>query len=588
MFTFSYKKNNNVHLFKTLEENGFNIPQNYIPLYKKFFSVDENNYNNINLNHKLKIFNLKSTDERNTFICSLTDGNSKLKAKSFFKFSPLIDPAKYMVGKYKDSSDEKMFSLPKFSNNICQSRLLEPNNAAYIDSFFSYLSSMLHNYHKIPHCLDFYGSFLCIKENFKINIADDLDFLYDSTYYHKNKNKLFDVDEIDEDLYCSDSTRNYRKKISFLDEKTDLETDKLNEEIFDGVFKKSNLTAENIRIHNNLSEKDLIFQSSNDNNSSKAETNSECSSRSSNTSDESSNYSVDAEDSEKSLETEETDEYEEISQSIDSDIDLNATFKKFPVQIICLEKLDNTLDHLMDSDEELSNDMWRSCLFQIIMNLVIYQKMFDFTHNDLHTNNVMYKKTDKQFIIYKLNGVHYKVPTFGRLFKIIDFGRAIYKFRDTIICSDSYSAKGDAASQYNCEPFFNKNKPRLEPNKSFDLCRLACSLFDFFVDDIDELGDIKCPITHIVNEWVTDDNGRNILYKKNGEERYPEFKLYKMIARTVHKHIPEEQVKNSIFNKFKTSTKKMNKSAKSKIINIDKLPSYINIPQETTEKKALS
>ena len=588
MFTFSYKKNNNVHLFKTLEENGFNIPQNYIPLYKKFFSVDENNYNNINLNHKLKIFNLKSTDERNTFICSLTDGNSKLKANSFFKFSPLIDPAKYMVGKYKDSSDEKMFSLPKFSNNICQSRLLEPNNAAYIDSFFSYLSSMLHNYHKIPHCLDFYGSFLCIKENFKINIADDLDFLYDSTYYHKNKNKLFDVDEIDEDLYCSDSTRNYRKKISFLDEKTDLETDKLNEEIFDGVFKKSNLTAENIRIHNNLSEKDLIFQSSNDNNSSKAETNSECSSRSSNTSDESSNYSVDAEDSEKSLETEETDEYEEISQSIDSDIDLNATFKKFPVQIICLEKLDNTLDHLMDSDEELSNDMWRSCLFQIIMNLVIYQKMFDFTHNDLHTNNVMYKKTDKQFIIYKLNGVHYKVPTFGRLFKIIDFGRAIYKFRDTIICSDSYSAKGDAASQYNCEPFFNKNKPRLEPNKSFDLCRLACSLFDFFVDDIDELGDIKCPITHIVNEWVTDDNGRNILYKKNGEERYPEFKLYKMIARTVHKHIPEEQVKNSIFNKFKTSTKKMNKSAKSKIINIDKLPSYINIPQETTEKKALS
>ena len=110
--------------------------------------------------------------------------------------------------------------------------------------------------------------------------------------------------------------------------------------------------------------------------------------------------------------------------------------------------------------------------------------------------------------------MHYKVITFGRLFKIIDFGRAIYKFRDTIICSDSYSAKGDAASQYNCEPFFNKNKPRLEPNKSFDLCRLACSLFDFFVDDIDELEDIKCPITHIVNEWVTDDNDEIFYIRK--------------------------------------------------------------------------
>ena len=236
MFTFSYKKNNNAQLFKTLEENGFKKPQNYIPLYKKFFSIDENNYNNINLNHKLKIFNLRLTDERNTFLCSLTDGTNKIKKKSFFKYSPLIDPAKYMVGKYKDISNEKMFSLPKFSNNICQSRLLEPNNAAYIDSFFSYLSSMVYNHYKVPNCLDFYGSFLCIKEDFKINIADDLDFLYDSTFYHKNKNKLFNVDEIDEDLYCSDSTRNYRKKLIFFDEKTDLETDNLNEEMFNGVF----------------------------------------------------------------------------------------------------------------------------------------------------------------------------------------------------------------------------------------------------------------------------------------------------------------------------------------------------------------
>ena len=99
---------------------------------------------------------------------------------------------------------------------------------------------------------------------------------------------------------------------------------------------------------------------------------------------------------------------------------------------------------------------------------------------------------------------------------------------------------------------------------------------------------LKNPIQKLIVDWCKDDKGRNILYKNNGEERYPEFKLYKMIARTVHKHIPEEQVKNSIFNKFKTSTKKMNKSAKAKIINIDNLPSYINVPQETTEKKALS
>ena len=51
--------------------------------------------------------------------------------------------------------------------------------------------------------------------------------------------------------------------------------------------------------------------------------------------------------------------------------------------------------------EEMSNDEWRSCLFQIIMTLVVYQKCFDFTHNDLHTNNIMYVKTEKQHIYVK-------------------------------------------------------------------------------------------------------------------------------------------------------------------------------------------
>ena len=36
MFTLSYKKNNNQQLFKSLEENSFSKPQNYVPLYKRF------------------------------------------------------------------------------------------------------------------------------------------------------------------------------------------------------------------------------------------------------------------------------------------------------------------------------------------------------------------------------------------------------------------------------------------------------------------------------------------------------------------------------------------------------------------------
>ena len=248
---------------------------------------------------------------------------------------------------------------------------------------------------------------------------------------------------------------------------------------------------------------------------------------------------------------------------------LDAVIKNFPVNIICLESLDNTLDNLLYGHKILSIPEWKSILFQVIFILATYQKVFSFTHNDLHTNNIMYKEVDKnQCIYYYINDKYYKIPTFGRVFKIIDFGRAIYKFRSKTICSDSFQHKGDAATQYNFEPFLNKNKPRLEPNFSFDLARLACSLYDYFVPYSDEERKVTHPIGKIIIKWCSDDKGKNILYKKNGDERYPDFKLYKMIARTVHNHIPLNELKNEIFNEYITTKKRLKGK---RIINYDKL-----------------
>ena len=250
------------------------------------------------------------------------------------------------------------------------------------------------------------------------------------------------------------------------------------------------------------------------------------------------------------------------------------TFPKFPVQLICMEHCENTLDNLIMTTD-LSHDEWFSALTQIIMTLITYQKMFSFTHNDLHTNNVMYISTNKKFIYYCYKKKYYKVPTFGRIFKIIDFGRAIYKYNGKTFCSDSFQAGGDAATQYNIEPYFNDKKPRLEPNFSFDLCRLACSIFDYVIDDITDIKNIDTlePIAKLINEWCIDDNGINVLYKNNGTERYPDFKLYKMIARCVHKHTPAAQLDRPEFNKF-VITK--NAVGKNDVINIDELPVYIN------------
>ena len=135
---------------------------------------------------------------------------------------------------------------------------------------------------------------------------------------------------------------------------------------------------------------------------------SDCSSRSSDTDND--------EDSEN-----DQDEEEDLSESSDdctSEEDLTAIIFNYPVQTICMEKCKDTLDNYMNI-KEIKCDEWRSIMFQVIITLAAYQKIYSFTHNDLHTNNVMYIETDKKFLYYKFNNVCYKVPTYGKIYKII-------------------------------------------------------------------------------------------------------------------------------------------------------------------------
>jgi len=274
----------------------------------------------------------------------------------------------------------------------------------------------------------------------------------------------------------------------------------------------------------------------------------------------------------------EEDLYEDISEDDnkeeEEEDEIHATIQNFPVHVICMEKCENTLDNLILNNKFKNEDEWFSALMQIIMILITYQKIFSFTHNDLHTNNIMYCETKLIYIYYCYKNKYYKVPTYGKIFKIIDFGRSIYKFQNKLFCSDSFENKGDASSQYNTEPFFNENKPRLEPNYSFDLCRLACSIFDYLVEDLTDVKYLKkcSPLIQLIVEWCLDDNGLNLLYKNDGTERYPDFKLYKMISRCVHNHTPQVQLDRKEFMKFIVNKKEINSND---LINIDLMNSQI-------------
>ena len=590
---FSYKKNDNQKLFKSLEEKpefGILQPQNYIPLYNCFFSLSSTNHNAIHLNNRYSLTKIIAQETNNIFKCNLKCANEENKCtkKVYLKFSPLLDPLKYLFGKY-DVNDETLINLPTFdNNNNCHPKVKEYNNSAYVDSFFTYLSSKLLHDYKFIHGLDFYGSFLATKTDFRINIIDDIDYLNDSAFFRKNDKILYELEDVEIDEMDSD-TRNYKKKLTFGDE-TEKETKTILQlsDIID-LNQLDSIVNANEELSTTGGELEVITIDElkiTDKNSKTRSSHSSCSSRTSNTGEDSPNEAdADAEDNRNESESESEDESvsgsegsegeseSESESTLDEEV-LIAKIKKFPVQVIALEHCENTLDHLM-SHEEVSNELWDSIVVQILFSLITFQKTFSLTHNDLHTNNIMYVETDKKYLYYKLNHIYYKVPTFGKLFKIIDFGRAIYKFRGQTLCSDSYHPDGDAATQYNCEPYFNGKKPRLEPNFSFDLCRLGCALYDHLVDeesdtDTKKSTKNKSKIVQIMLDWIMDDKGRNILYKKNGDERYPDFKLYKMIARTVHKHIPMDVLNNVYFDKFIINKKEIKKTIE--FMDLDLIP----------------
>ena len=601
---FSYKKNDSQKLFKSLEDKpefGISQPQNYIPLYDCFFSLSQTNHNSIGLNNTLSLTRVISQETTNIFKCNIKEngggggeagtGTAAGTAagthtkKVFLKFSPLLDPLKYLIGKY-DIDDPTLLRLPSFdaSNSNIKARCY--NNAAYVDSFFTYLSSkLLHDYGFI-HGLDFYGSFLALKKEFQINIIDDIEYLNDSAFFRKYDKILYELVDIELDETDGD-TRNYKKKLQFGDDTTILQLSDLTDltQIDAIVNSMTTTTSNGVAASSDLELITLdhfniegVNAGDKNKNNKTHSSHGTCSSRTSNTTDDEKTEKADAADADADEADEENDEEEdeadeekddqENSDSDDGSSDdeetLIAKIKQFPVQVIALEHCENTLDYLMSHGDDITNEMWDSIVVQILFSLITFQKTFNLTHNDLHTNNVMYVETDKPFVYYKLNHIYYKVPTFGKLIKIIDFGRAIYKFRGQILCSDSFHPDGDAATQYNCEPYFNGKKPRLEPNYSFDLCRLGCALYDYLADEP------KTKIVQIMLDWILDDKGRNVLYKKNGDERYPDFKLYKMIARTVNKHVPMDVLSNAYFDKFIINKKQIKK--KTTLMDLDAIP----------------
>ena len=108
--------------------------QEYIPIYQRFIDANACVSTHICLNHRYhvvdggKIYDME---------------NKQTYHQDFFvKYSPLLDPLRYMIGKYEQNR-EHIQKLPFTNNNHAITKLDDVNNCAYTDGFFYYLSSRL-------------------------------------------------------------------------------------------------------------------------------------------------------------------------------------------------------------------------------------------------------------------------------------------------------------------------------------------------------------------------------------------------------------------------------------------------------------
>jgi hypothetical protein len=576
IFQIDYHKRNIINLGDFVDCNNidgddtFHLDklQQYNPLYKTLFELDESNFNNIALNHK---YHIKNKNE--VYEIANVNGVERfvdISRNIFIKFSPLLDSIKYMIGKY--DLNDKIRNMPSILSTVedCHEKMLCRHNTSYVDNFFYFLSSMLLNNHNFIHGIDYYGSFLGIQSNFKVNITEDLEYLTTSDFFLENIGTMFTASEILTNNSTDNYTRKHKEELLLGDEIKDIPFSDI-----DSSFENNTnnvVIAEMVEFPVDFKSSSIFIDDMHDNYSSSSSDNSETNYSDTNddtSDDDSEGHDDDDDDDDDNNSKDKQDDSSDCS-SFDDD-ELFAYIKNFPTQMICLEKCDKTFDQIL-VENDYNDETLGSILFQIVMILLTYQKTFNFTHNDLHTNNIMFINTEAKFIWYKYNGNIYKVPTYGRICKLIDFGRSIYKFNEDVFCSDSFSPGGDGSTQYNCEPFLDTTKTYHAPNFSFDLCRLGCCLYDFILPDDTNFSKLS-PLQETVNRWVTDDNGHNVLYRKNGSIRYKGFKLYRMIARTVTQHTPYNQLNFKFFDKFK-QTKNKNNTKNNIIMNIDDLPIY--------------
>lgn len=464
----------------------------------------------------------------------------------FRKITHLLDPVRWIQGEY---SLPKTPSLPwcAASWGAAWKKLQDPMNQAYVEALATYAFSKLREQDFTPHFHHFYGAFCAIAEDYAYNITDSyMSYRHCRWFWTSQEKDIFKIgfeESVPDDV---------RKAVMEIPEEvhSDSESESQGESSSDDIEELSGADYTNNDAASLHSATGSMIEMATEGDSEGDETT------------------------------------DEETDSEDDDLNIFAEIKKFPVMMIYTESSEGTMDDLLDDYSNVGarpgspewDQIWSAWIFQVVAALSVGQTLFGFTHNDLHSNNIVWSKTDKKFLYYSTrDGIHFAIPTFGKIFRLIDFGRSIFTINGQTFYSDDFRPGNDAADQYNFGDFRDKSEKEVLPNASFDLSRFTVSIFESLYPCSPtrredgallsrepglEIWETTSDLYNLLWTWLLCDDGHNVLMEADGKERYPDFDLYKIISAHVHGAVPSEQVRKPVFEAFRVDKEKISSETK--------------------------
>ena len=471
---------------------GFQSIQLFNPIYLNYDNFED--IGNTTLKSKFLIKNILGNsnnlekDDNNAYVKTVVKAEiinqhtSQIHTNDLFcKYAPLIDAVDEALKNRSECIDPRLPSL--YYNNI-NHKINNFQNAAYIDAFFTFLGSKLTESGKCPTFPLFYGTFSGVKHHYYYDLSEDYSQIRFQNQFQANLN-----------------TNQFELKIKNVNHDDNGHLPITEEMTLIDNFEFNSLD-------------DIIDDELIENTSHESDTSNPIG-------------AIDIDDAYK---------FENIINGTEDTIKY-INIPNFPVQAIFLEKLEQTLEDLMnDGDYTISTDEWKSILFQICFGLSVAQKRFNFVHNDLHCENIMFQKTELEYLYFEFKNNKYKIPTFGKVVKIIDFGRATFYHNNTIYFSDQFDEDGDAEEQYDYPTDNSFKGCKIKPNYSFDLARLTSTIIHTFENDSE--------LYKLVKPWITDKHGYFLMNDPD------DFDLYINIARNMRNAVPKKQLTKPIFKQF--------------------------------------